>query len=184
MGTLFPIFFFCVAWEAFSLCRVVFTLCPWPLFRGTRSVLFQREWVSQDHQRSKWSFGRNSWSGKKVFPLQVLVKDCFQPQGVPCTHCHAQNTRGDYYRYILANLCPGWIVVVIDYKIKVELGLRAHENQWEWYGKRGISPHGFLVIAQVSYFLDSVVAYVCVILIHHFLFLDFAVKSNLSLCTS
>lgn len=74
--------------------------------------------------------------------------------------------------------------IVIDYKMKVELGLRAHENQREWYGKRGISLHGFLVIAQVSYFLDSVVAYVSVILIHHFLFLDFAVKSNLSLCTS
>ena len=55
-----------------------------------------------------------------------------------------------YYRYVLANLCPGEIVVIIDYKMKVELGLRTRENQREWYGKRGISLHGCLVIAQVG----------------------------------
>lgn len=58
--------------------------------------------------------------------------------------------QGSYYRYVLANLCPGEIVVIIDYKMKVELGLRPRENQREWYGKRGISLHGFLAIAQVS----------------------------------
>jgi len=30
------------------------------------------------------------------------------------------------------------------------LGLRTRENQREWYGKRGISLHGFLVIVQVA----------------------------------
>lgn len=58
--------------------------------------------------------------------------------------------QGGYYRYVLSNLRPGEIVVIIDYKMKVELGLRIRENQREWYGKRGISLHGFLVIAQVS----------------------------------
>ena len=64
--------------------------------------------------------------------------------------------QGSYYRYILANLCPGEIIVIIDYKMKVELGLRTRENQREWYGKRGISLHGFLVIAQVCSWQDSV----------------------------
>ena len=58
--------------------------------------------------------------------------------------------QGGYYQYILENLAPGEIVVIIDYKMKVELGMRVRENQREWYGKRGISLHGFFVIAQVS----------------------------------
>lgn len=41
-------------------------------------------------------------------------------------------------------------MVIIDYKMKVELGMRVRENQREWYGKRGISLHGFFVIAQVN----------------------------------
>ena len=57
--------------------------------------------------------------------------------------------QGSYYRFVLANLCPGEVVVIIDYKMKVELGLRTRENQREWYGKRGISLHGFFVVAQV-----------------------------------
>ena len=58
--------------------------------------------------------------------------------------------QGGYYQYILDNLSPGEIVVIIDYKMKVELGMRTRENQREWYGKRGISLHGFFVIAQVN----------------------------------
>lgn len=58
--------------------------------------------------------------------------------------------QGGYYQYILENLAPGEIVVIIDYKMKVELGTRVRENQREWYGKRGISLHGFFVIAQVN----------------------------------
>ena len=33
--------------------------------------------------------------------------------------------------------------------MKLELGRRTRENQRNWYGKRGISLHGFYVIAQV-----------------------------------
>jgi len=71
--------------------------------------------------------------------------------------------QGGYYQYILDNLAPGEIVVIINYKMKVELGMRVRENQREWYGKRGISLHGFFVIAQVNnlsipvFFPDSLI---------------------------
>lgn len=58
--------------------------------------------------------------------------------------------QGGYYRFVLENLCPSEVVVIIDYKMKVELGLRTRDNQREWYGKRGISLHGFFVIAKVA----------------------------------
>ena len=60
--------------------------------------------------------------------------------------------QSDYYSYLVKNLKPGEIVIIIDYKMKLELGKRLRENQREWYGKRGISIHGFFVIAQVHYF--------------------------------
>ena len=65
---------------------------------------------------------------------------------------HLLRTRhqGDYYKYILDNLQPGEAVVIVDYKMKLELGVRTREIQRDWYGKRGISLHGFLTIAQVS----------------------------------
>ena len=34
--------------------------------------------------------------------------------------------------------------------MKLELGVRSREAQRDWYGKRGISLHGVLVIAQIS----------------------------------
>ena len=34
--------------------------------------------------------------------------------------------------------------------MKVELGVHVREIQRDWYGKRGISLHGFYVIAQVA----------------------------------
>ena len=34
--------------------------------------------------------------------------------------------------------------------MKLELGIRTREIQCDWYGKRGISLHGFLMIAQVD----------------------------------
>lgn len=37
----------------------------------------------------------------------------------------------------------------MDYKMKLELRMRVRENQRNWYGKRGISLHGFYVTAQV-----------------------------------
>jgi len=84
-------------------------------------------------------------------------------------HAHIVRTKhqGCYYHYVLANLCSGEIVLIMDYKMKVELGLRTLENQREWYGKRGISLHGFLIIAQVP--VNS-------FLVPFLTFFDFAVK--------
>ena len=42
------------------------------------------------------------------------------------------------------------ILSVVDYKMKLELNVRTRKIQGDWYGKRGISLHGFLAIAQVS----------------------------------
>lgn len=50
----------------------------------------------------------------------------------------------------MKNLQPGEAVVIIDYKMKLELGMRSREIQRDWYGKRGISLHGFYVIPQVA----------------------------------
>lgn len=58
--------------------------------------------------------------------------------------------QAEYYQYVLKNLKPGECVVVVDYKMKLELGKRTREIQRDWYGKRGISLHGFYVTAQVS----------------------------------
>ena len=60
--------------------------------------------------------------------------------------------------------------------MKVELGLRTRENQRQWYGKRGMSLHGFLIIAQVP--VNS-------FLVPFLAFFDFAVKLSLRLfsCT-
>ena len=41
-------------------------------------------------------------------------------------------------------------MVIIDYKMKLDLGVRLREIQRDWYGKRGISLHGLLAIAQVD----------------------------------
>ena len=54
------------------------------------------------------------------------------------------------YRFVLKNLQPGQAVVIVDYKMKLELGMCSWEIQQDWYGKRGISLHGFYVIAQVA----------------------------------
>ena len=40
--------------------------------------------------------------------------------------------------------------MVIDYKVKLELGKWVREIQRDWYGKRGISLHGCYVVAQVD----------------------------------
>ena len=55
--------------------------------------------------------------------------------------------QADYYKFILKNLQSGEAVVIVDYKMKLELGIRTREIQRDWYGKRGISLHGFLMIA-------------------------------------
>ncbi|KAK3753760.1 hypothetical protein QZH41_016439 [Actinostola sp. cb2023] len=58
--------------------------------------------------------------------------------------------QGDYYQYVLKNLKPGECVVVVDYKMKLELGKKIRENQRDWYGKRGLSLHGCYILSQLS----------------------------------
>ena len=65
------------------------------------------------------------------------------------SHLLRTKHQADYYQFVLKNLKPGECVVVVHYKMKLELGKRTRENQRDWYGKRGISLHGFYVIAQV-----------------------------------
>ena len=85
-------------------------------------------------------------------------QDCLRKEVDDLMQVHAQYTahllrtrhQGEYYKYILDNLQAGEAVVVVDYKMKLELGVRTREIQRDWYGKRGISLHGFLAIAQVS----------------------------------
>lgn len=55
-----------------------------------------------------------------------------------------------FCRYILKNLKCGEAVAIIDYKMKLKLCMRSREIQRDWYGKRGISLHGFFVIAKIS----------------------------------
>ena len=58
--------------------------------------------------------------------------------------------QGEYYQFVQKNLKPGECVVVIDYKMKLELGKRSREIQRDWYGKRGLSLHGCYVVARLG----------------------------------
>ena len=55
-----------------------------------------------------------------------------------------------YHQFLLKSLEPGELVMITDYKMKLELGAHSRETQRDWYGKRGISLHGCLVVAQTS----------------------------------
>ena len=87
---------------------------------------------------------------QKKASLVKLWKQVLSNHDECLAHLIRTKHQGGYYQYILDNLSPGEIVVIIDYKMKIELGMRTRENQREWYGKRGISLHGFFVIAQVN----------------------------------
>ena len=65
-----------------------------------------------------------------------------------CAHILRTKHQGEYYRFVLQNLKPGQLVMIIDYKMKLELGVRLRENQRQWYGKRGISLHGCYILAR------------------------------------
>lgn len=66
------------------------------------------------------------------------------------SHLLRTKHQADYYKYILNNIKPGGVVVVIDYKTKVELGVCTREIHRDWYGKRGISLHGCLITAKLQ----------------------------------
>ena len=60
------------------------------------------------------------------------------------------HNQSEYYKFILNNHQPSECVVIADYKMKLKLGIRSREIQRDWYGKWGLSLHGFLVVAQVD----------------------------------
>ena len=66
------------------------------------------------------------------------------------SHLLRTKHQADYHKFIFNSLEPGDAVVIIEYKMKLELDVRLHECQRDRHGKRGISLHGLLVIAQVD----------------------------------
>ena len=85
---------------------------------------------------------------EKKEELQSRFKECVKVHWQYCGHLLRTKHQAEYYRFVLANLKPLEMVVVIDYKTKLELGVRTRENQRQWYGKWGISLHGCYVLAR------------------------------------
>lgn len=88
----------------------------------------------------------STYSAKLTAKFQEIMKTHEQYVG----HLLRTKPQGNYHKFALEDLLPGEAVVIVDYKMKLELGARTREAQRDWYGKRGISLHGFLVIAQIS----------------------------------
>ena len=65
-----------------------------------------------------------------------------------CAHLMRTKHQAQYYRFVLAHLQQGQIVVIIDYNMKLDLGTTTREYQRMWYAKRGISVHGCYIIAR------------------------------------
>lgn len=82
--------------------------------------------------------------------LQEELKEAMNSHALYASHLLRTKHQADYHKFILNSLQPGHAVVIIDYKMKLELGVCLRECQRDWYGKRGISLHGLLVIAQVD----------------------------------
>lgn len=82
--------------------------------------------------------------------LEQKLADTVSTHGEYLGHLLRTKHQADYYQYVLKNLKPGECVVVVDYKMKLELGKRTREIQRDWYGKRGISLHGCYVVAQLG----------------------------------
>ena len=81
--------------------------------------------------------------------LKEELKEVMTSSVLYTSHLLRTRHQGDNHKFVLNNLQPGE-AVVIDYKMKLELGVRLREIQRDWYGKRGISLHGLLAIAQVD----------------------------------
>ena len=92
------------------------------------------------------TFSSSNNSDKLTTELQEIMKTHEEYVG----HLFCTKHQADYQKFVLDNLQPGEVVVIVDYKMKLELGVCTREAQRNWYGKRGISLHGFLVIAQIS----------------------------------
>ena len=60
------------------------------------------------------------------------------------------HNQSEYYKFILNNHQPSECIVIVDYKMKLKLGIRSREIQHDWYGKWGLSLHRFLAVAQIG----------------------------------
>ena len=111
---------------------VVVMLLPW----------LSREGCQRHHNRLADTATKQQLEGnlKEVMNSHVLY----------ASHLLRTKHQADYHKFILNSLEPGDTVVIIEYKMKLELGVRLHECQRDRHGKRGISLHGLLVIAQVD----------------------------------
>ena len=85
---------------------------------------------------------------EKRAEFQARWEECHKVHWQYCAHLLRTKHQADYYRFVLKNLEPRQMIVVIDYKMKLELGVRTRENQRQWYGKRGISLHGCYILAK------------------------------------
>ena len=50
-------------------------------------------------------------------------------------HLLCTKHQADYFKFVLKNLQPSEAVVIVDYKMKLELGICTREIQCDWYGK-------------------------------------------------
>lgn len=71
--------------------------------------------------------------------LQAQIKESAELHAKNVSHLLRTRHQADNYKYVLNNLCPGEAAVIIDYKMKLELGVRTRGIQREWYGKRGMA---------------------------------------------
>ena len=77
-------------------------------------------------------------------------KEVMNSHALYASHLWRTKHQADCHKFILNSLQPGDAVIIIDYKMNLELGVHLRECQRGWYGKRGISLYGLLVIAQVG----------------------------------
>lgn len=81
--------------------------------------------------------------------LKERLEDKFKVHFDYLGHLLCTKHQGEYYQFVRKNLKPGECVVVIDYKMKLELGKWSREIQRDWYGKRGLSLHACIVVARL-----------------------------------
>lgn len=96
---------------------------------------------------------------RKVYKMfQLLLKRLVCPRSlvnyfqIPLYLAHLLRTKhqASYYQFVLSNVKPSELVVIIDYKMKLELEKYSQETQRQFYGKRGLSLHGFYVVAKTT----------------------------------
>ena len=76
--------------------------------------------------------------------LEEELKEVISSHALYASHLLRTKHQADYHKFHFNNLQLGDAIVIIEYKMKLELGVRLREYQRDWYGKRGISLRGLL----------------------------------------